>query len=199
MGRKITIDSATLMNKGLEVDRGALAVRRRAPSRSTWSSTRSRSSTRWSRWSTARSSRSSASPTCGCRSSTRSPIRIAGRRRCRRSTWRAAGRARLRAAGPRARSPAWGWPIARCEATPALPVVLNAANEVAVAAFLDGHARRSPRFRGDRAGDGRARPATAPARFAIWTTCAPIDALGARRFAARAGRAGYELTVCVRF
>ena len=51
--------------------RGALAVRRAARAASTSSCTRSRSSTRWSSSPTARPSRSWASPTCGCRSSTR--------------------------------------------------------------------------------------------------------------------------------
>ena len=89
MGRKITIDSATLMNKGLEVIEAhwLFGVARRSDRRRR--STRSRSCTRWSSSSTARSSRSWASPTCGCRFSTRSRIPIAGRRRCRRSISRA--------------------------------------------------------------------------------------------------------------
>ena len=59
MGPKITIDSATLMNKGLEVieARWLFDV---GPAASTWSSTRSRSCTRWSSSWTARCSRSSA-------------------------------------------------------------------------------------------------------------------------------------------
>ena len=58
--------------------RGALAVRRRRRARSTSWSIRSRSSTRWSSCATGRSSRSSASPTCGCRFSTRSRIPSGG-------------------------------------------------------------------------------------------------------------------------
>ena len=48
MGRKITIDSATLMNKGLEVIEAHWLFGVPALDRSTWSSTRSRSCTRWS-------------------------------------------------------------------------------------------------------------------------------------------------------
>ena len=48
MGPKITIDSATLMNKGLEVDRGAPPVRRRLRRHHASSSTRRAASTRWS-------------------------------------------------------------------------------------------------------------------------------------------------------
>ena len=71
MGPKITVDSATLMNKGLEVIEAHWlfdvpfdaidVVIHRAEHRST----------RWSSSSTARSRRSSACPTCACRSSTR--------------------------------------------------------------------------------------------------------------------------------
>ena len=77
MGPKITVDSSTLMNKGLEVIEAhelfGIAVRRR----SRWSCTRSRSSTRWSSSPTARRSPSSACPTCACRSATPSAIPIA--------------------------------------------------------------------------------------------------------------------------
>ena len=78
MGRKITIDSATLMNKGLEVIEAHWLFGMPRRTRSTSSSIRSRSCIRWSSCRTDRSSRSWASPTCGCRFSTRSRIRIAG-------------------------------------------------------------------------------------------------------------------------
>ena len=158
MGPKITIDSATLMNKGLEViearwlfDVGAGSDRRA-------SCTRSRSSTRWSSSSTDRSSRSSASPTCGCRFSTRSRIRSGGRRRCRRSTSR--GPAVSTSSRPiPSGSRASGWRSARSQGDAGLPIVLNAANEVAVAAFLDGRLGVHRDSRRHRGGDGRLRAA----------------------------------------
>ena len=137
MGPKITIDSATLMNKGLEVIEAhwLFGVQRRR--RSTSSCIRSRSCTRSSSSPTARCWRSSARPTCGCRSSTPSRIPSAGRRRCRPSTWHAPARSSsiLR---PGTSSRAWAWPSAALEADRSLPIVLNAANEVAVASFLAG-------------------------------------------------------------
>ena len=134
MGRKITIDSATLMNKGLEVIEAHWLFGVAAGSDRRRRSIRSRSCTRWSSSSTARSSRSSASPTCGCRFSTRSRIPSAGRRRCRRSIWRAAGRLEFEAPDTAA-FPCLRLAYRALEAERSLPVVLNAANEVAVARF----------------------------------------------------------------
>ena len=48
----------------------------------------------------------------------------------------------------RRRSPAWGWPDRRAGPGAAAPLVLNAANEVAVAAFLAGRLRASWRCPG---------------------------------------------------
>ncbi len=123
--------------QGARGDRGALAVRRPAPIRSTSSFIRSRSCTRWSSSSTARSSRSSASPTCGCRFSTRSRIPSAGRHRCRRSISRAPDASTSTRPTPR-RFRALRLAYRALEAERSLPVVLNAANEVAVARFLEG-------------------------------------------------------------
>ena len=68
MGAKITIDSATLMNKGLEVIEAhhLFGIGLRPTSRS-WC-IRSRSSTGWCGSATGRCSRTSAIPTCACRS-----------------------------------------------------------------------------------------------------------------------------------
>ena len=78
-----------------------------------------------------------------------------------------------------------------------LPVVLNAANEVAVAAFLDGTLPFTAIPDVIAARDGRARPERGePDRD--WTTFASIDALGARRSPARSTR-GLQSKVCVRF
>ena len=52
------------------------------------------------------------------------------------------GRAGFRGAGHRAGFPAWGWRSGRSTGDAGLPIVLNAANEVAVAAFLDGRVCR---------------------------------------------------------
>ena len=89
MGRKISVDSATLMNKGLEVIEAhwlfgvdAAAITRRA------------SSTRSSNTSTARYLRSSVIPTCGRRSRRRSPRPSASTAASRRSISRALRRSR---------------------------------------------------------------------------------------------------------
>ena len=85
MGRKISVDSATMMNKGLEViEAHWLFGAPRERSRS--SSIRRASSIRWSSTSTARCSRSSAIPTCARRSRRRSRIPTASTRAWRRST-----------------------------------------------------------------------------------------------------------------
>ena len=156
MGRKITIDSATLMNKGLEVIEahwlfGVRADRDRcrrpsAVGRAFDGRARRRSiiaqlgvtdmrlpiqyafsyPDRWAR------------AVAAARSGARGPPRF---RRARHGS-----RSRVLAGVPRARRPARS-----------LPVVLNAANEVAVALFLDGPHRFRCHSAGHRAGDGRAR------------------------------------------
>ena len=73
MGAKVTIDSATLMNKGLEVTEAAWLFGLGAPRHPGWWSTGRASSTLWwSMWTTP-SSDSWAPRTCGCPSSTPSP------------------------------------------------------------------------------------------------------------------------------
>ena len=88
MGGKITIDSATLMNKGLELIEAHHLFGDALRRASTSSCTRSRSSTRSSRCATAPRSRTSAIPTCACRSPTRCTTPTASTcRRSGRSTW----------------------------------------------------------------------------------------------------------------
>ena len=190
MGPKITIDSATLMNKGLEVieahwlfdvpaDRIDVVVHPQSIVHS------------MVEFVDGSSSRSSASPTCGCRSSTRSriPERWDG----------AAAAARpdaVRAGSSSSRRTRRGFPASRLAfralaGDAGLPVVLNAANEVAVAAFLDGRLRFHGDSRRHRRGDGRLRAERRRPRFAIWMTCASIDALGAR-VRRPGGRQGYN-------
>ena len=70
MGAKITIDSATLANKGLEVIEAHFLFGLGFEA-SRWWSTRRRSSTAWCGSATAPRSRISATPTCACRSPTR--------------------------------------------------------------------------------------------------------------------------------
>ena len=136
MGQKITIDSATLMNKGLEVIEAHwlfgvpasqidVVVHPQSIVHSMVELKDGRSSRRW------------ASPTCGCRSSTRLPIP---------DRWDAPvpflDLTRLGAL--EFHEPAWDdFPCLRLayralEAERSLPIVLNAANEVAVASFLKG-------------------------------------------------------------
>jgi 1-deoxy-D-xylulose-5-phosphate reductoisomerase len=136
MGRKITIDSATLMNKGLEViearwlfgvtgERVEVLIHPQSLI------------TRWSSSSTARCWRSSASPTCACRSSIALSIPSAGRPRSR--AWTSRARCASTSTCPTmsvsraSASRTVPWPVGR-----SLPAVLNAANEEAVAAFLEG-------------------------------------------------------------
>ena len=64
MGRKISVDSATMMNKGSGADRGVLAVRHWVRSGCRWWSTARASSTPWCSTSMARSWPNSATRTC---------------------------------------------------------------------------------------------------------------------------------------
>ena len=137
MGRKISVDSATMMNKGLEVIEAhwLFGVQCRARSRS--SSIPRASCTRWSNTSTARCSRSSAIPDM------RTPIAQA-------LAWPervAAGVSPLDlaqigalnfAAPDAARFPCLDAGVRRrSRAGGSAPATLNAANEVAVGAFLE--------------------------------------------------------------
>ena len=162
MGPKITIDSATLMNKGLEViearwlfdvgagsDRGAGAS---AIDRAFDGRVRRRLDHRAAR----RDRHAAADSVCVLVS------RSGGPRRCRRSIWRARA-ARFRRARHRRGSPVCASPFVRLAGDAGLPIVLNAANEVAVAAFLDGRIGFTGDSRPDRAGDGRVRGSGAAA------------------------------------
>ena len=140
MGAKISVDSATLMNKGLELIEAHYLFG--LPSRADRHrrSIRSRSSIRWSSSSTARCWRSSAARTCASRSPTRSPGPSGWRRR--RSGWTLPRIARLDFEAPDlTRFPALRLAREALEAGGAAPIVLNAANEVAVASFLAGRIR----------------------------------------------------------
>ena len=159
MGGKITIDSATLMNKGLEVIE-AHHLFGTPTSASTSSCTRSRWSTAWSSSPTARCSPTWARRTCGSRSPMPCTAERASGFRSRRSTWRRSA-ADLRGGRPRRLPlPAPGT-RPQPEAGTA-PCVLNAANEIAVHAFLDGRLgfldipavieRRSPGWPASRCG-----------------------------------------------
>ena len=182
MGRKITIDSATLMNKGLEViearwlfgvgaDRIDVVVHPQSVVHS------------MVEFVDGSSSRSSASPTCGCRSSTRSRIPSAGRRRFRRSTSRAAGRLEFEPPDT-SRFPCLALAYRALAGDAGLPVVLNAANEVAVAAFLERPARLHRHPRVIERDDGRVRSDTASPVSSRSTTCAR-STVGARVRGAR--------------
>ena len=87
--------------QGLRGDRGPPPLRRRPTSGSTSSSTRSRSSTRWSTSTTAPRSPTSATPTCGCRSPTRCTTPSAPTSTCRTLDLAAVGELDLRGARPR--------------------------------------------------------------------------------------------------
>ena len=138
MGRKISVDSATMMNKGLEVIE-ARSCSACAPERHRGGGPPAeRRSTRWWSTATARCSRSSARPTCARRSPTRSRGPSASTRARSRSISHALADTDLRAtaATPRALPGLQlAWDALRAPAAPR--AVLNAANEVAVAAFLE--------------------------------------------------------------
>ncbi len=90
----------------------------------------------------------------------------------RRSIWRApAGSSSSRRT--RRGFPAWAWRSGRSRATSGLPIVLNAANEVAVAAFLDASAGLYVDSRRHRAVDGRLRTERPGRDFRAWTTSGP--------------------------
>ena len=141
MGPKITVDSSTLMNKGLEVIEAHELFGVALRPTSTWWCTRSRSSTRWSSSPTAPPSPSCRCPTCACPSATPWPTPTAsappfGRHRLDRA---AAGSTSSR---PTSRpSPASAWPTRPAGPAGRPRPALNAANEVAVEAFLDGRIR----------------------------------------------------------
>ena len=137
MGPKITIDSATLMNKGLEVIEahwlfGAPAsqidviVHPQSIVHSIVELTR--------RIDDRADGHHRHAP---ARFSTRSRIPIDGTPRCRFSISRRAGRSSS-TSRPGTISRVCGSPIARSRPSAACPIVLNAANEVAVASFLEG-------------------------------------------------------------
>ena len=138
MGPVVTINSATLVNKGLEVIEAHLLFDVPLRPASTSWCTRSRSSTRWSSSSTARRSPRPARRTCGCRSRSAS----AGRTGCPDAA------ARLRLDRGRAPGSSSRWTTRRSRRSPGAgrpgeaggtaPAVYNAANEECVAAFLAG-------------------------------------------------------------
>ena len=117
--------------------RGPPPVRRARGARSRSWSTRNRSCTAWSPSPTARCWPSSASPTCASRSPARWAGRRGSRRRRRGSTCAPVRRLDFEPPDPSA-SRRCGWPAHALRQGGAAPTVLNAANEVAVAAFLDG-------------------------------------------------------------
>ena len=137
MGRKITIDSATLMNKGLEVIEAHWLFGMDADRRLTSSFTRNRwcidgradrrldhRAARRHRHAAADSVRVFLSGSVDRADATAGP--------------NARRAARVRGAGHRERSRVCASRIGRSRPERSLPVVLNAANEVAVALFLDG-------------------------------------------------------------
>ena len=120
--------------QGPRTDRGPPSVRARSRKSTCWC-IRNRSCMAWSNSATARSSPSSAAPTCA----SRSPIAWPGRREStgplRGSAPRAEGTLTFESPDM-ARFPALGLARRALEAGGGAPTVLNAANEVAVAAFL---------------------------------------------------------------
>ena len=134
MGGKITIDSATLMNKGLElIEAHHLfgtpydADRRRRPP--------AVDRPRLVRCATAPRSRTSAIRTCACRSPTRCTIPTASTCRCAPLDLAAVGALTFEPPDPDA-FPCLRLAREAAEAGGTAPCVLNAANEVAVHAFL---------------------------------------------------------------
>ena len=140
MGRKITIDSATLMNKGLEVieahwlfgmpadadrRRRASAVDRALDGRA--EGRLDHRAARRHRHAAADSVRVLVSGSLGRAGAVARPDAVPARSS---STSR-----------PGTAFRACGWPTARSRPSGSLPIVLNAANEVAVASFLEGRLR----------------------------------------------------------
>ena len=136
MGAKISVDSATMMNKGLEmIEAHHLFDMPEERDRGRWS-TRSRSSTAWWHSPTARCWPSSARPTCAIPIACTLGWPRAARHRRRRG-WTCAAQAGSTSSAPDPeRFPALRLARAALRAGGAAPAVLNAANEVAVAAFL---------------------------------------------------------------
>ena len=189
MGGKITIDSATLMNKGLELIEAHHLFGVPVRAASTWSCTRSRSSTRWCSSTTAPRSPTSAIPTCACRSPTRCTTPTAPTCRC--ATLDLAELGQLTFEAPDAGT----FPCLRLarEAAAAggtAPCVLNAANEVAVHAFLRGELSFTGIAARDRVDAGRAAGAAG----------APLQRpLRGRRAGARGGPGGGRVSWLLAF
>ena len=126
--------------QGPRGDRGALAVRGAARGDRRRAASARASSTRWSNTSTGPCSRSSAIRTCARRSRRRSPTRSASTPGVARLDL--AALASLSFEAPDAeRFPCLGLAFEALRAGGSAPAVLNAANEVAVEAFLGGRAR----------------------------------------------------------
>ena len=185
MGGKITIDSATLMNKGLELieahhlfgtpyERIDVVVHPQSIVHALVAAVRRRD---------ARAPR--LSRTCASRSPTRCTTPSASTCRSRRCDLAEVGALTFEPVDDDA------FPCLRLarEAAAAggtAPCVLNAANEVAVHAFLDGRLRFLGIAGGDRGARSSALPA--PSRCARSSRCYEADARGARGVARRAGR-----------
>ena len=146
MGPKITVDSSTLMNKGLEVIEayelfgGPPADGSASSTTSTSWCTRSRSCTRWSSSPTGPPSPSCRNPTCACPSVTPSRIPIGSAPRSAASIGPTLGRLDFEPPDLEA-FPCLGLAYEAGRLGETAPAWLNAANEVAVAAFLDGRIR----------------------------------------------------------
>ena len=137
MGAKITIDSATLDEQGARADRGLSPVPgRRRPARGGRPPAVDRALPRRA-IATARCWRSSARPTCARRSPLPGLAGAHGGADRAGSTWRRIGTLTFEAPDE-ARFPALGLARAALRRRQGTPTVLNAANEVAVEAFLEG-------------------------------------------------------------
>ena len=141
MGRKISVDSATMMNKGLEMIEAHWLFGVPRERIEVVDPSRRASSIRWSNTSTDRCSRSSAIPTCERRSRRRWRSRIASMRALTALDLVRRGALDVRGARPRPLSVHRPRVATRSGAGGTAPAVLNAANEVAVAAFLAGRIR----------------------------------------------------------
>ena len=185
MGPKITIDSATLMNKGLEVIEAHWlfdvppGADRRARPPAVGRALDGRDGRRIDH----RAAR-------GDRHAAAHPVRVLLPRAV--GGGAAAARPRPGAAGwsskrrTRRVSRAFALAFRALEGDPGLPVVLNAANEVAVAAFLDGRLRFTAIPWRDRRARWMRTSGTAPPGSVIWMTCVPSTA----------GRAGSRTHGC---
>ena len=136
MGRKISVDSATLMNKGLEVIEACILFDGTVRTSAWWYIRRASCIRWWNTW-TARCWRSSATRTCArpIAHALGWPERIGSGV----ESLDLVAAARLDFEAPDlARFPALALARAAAEAGGTAPAALNAANEVAVAAFLEG-------------------------------------------------------------